>query len=154
VTRGRGDVALGLGSVAFAGVYWAIAAQIPESLLSDAVGAAGFPNALALALALSGALLVLRAVKRTPGAGEPVDWPAHVRAAGLMSVLVAYVVITPVAGYPIALALLIAAVAAYAGVRGAVSLIVTAAAASLLFWLAFAKLLGVAMPLGLWRSGG
>jgi putative tricarboxylic transport membrane protein len=154
MTRGRGEVVLGLGSVAFAGVYWAIAARIPESLLADAVGAAGFPNALAITLVLSGALLVLRAVKRTSGPGEPVDWPAHARAAGLMGILVAYVVLTPVAGYPIAIALLIGAVAAYAGARGRVSLFVTSAAGSLLFWVAFAKLLGVAMPLGLWRSGG
>jgi putative tricarboxylic transport membrane protein len=154
VTQGHGDVALGLGSLAFAGVYFAIATQIPESLLADAVGAAGFPNVLAIALALCGALLILRTMNRAAPPGAPVDWPPHVRAAGLVSILVAYIVATPLVGYPVALALLIGAVAAYAGARGAVSLVVTAAAASLLFWAAFAKLLGVAMPLGLWTSGG
>jgi putative tricarboxylic transport membrane protein len=154
VTRGRGDVVLGLGSVAFAALYGTIAAQIPQSLLSDAVGATGFPNVLAIALALSGSLLILRAVKRTSGRGEPVAWPAHVRAAGLLSILVAYIVLAPVAGYPLALAVLIGAVAAYAGARRPLSILVTSAAGGLLFWLAFAKLLGVAMPLGLWQSGG
>jgi putative tricarboxylic transport membrane protein len=154
VTRGGGDVALGVGSIALAAVYWAVAAQIPESLLADAVGATGFPNALAIALALSGALLMLRSAHWSSGPGEPVDWRAHARAAGLMWLLVGYVLIIPMAGYPIALALLIGAVAAYAGARGPASLLVTSVAGSLLFWLAFAKLLGVAMPLGLWRSGG
>ena len=152
MTRGRGDVALGLGAVALAAIYWAVAAQIPESLLADSVGAAGFPTALATALALCGTLLILR--KRSAQPAAPSDWPAHAHAAALAGILVAYVVITPLVGYPVALALLIGAVATLGGARGPVSLVVTAAAGSLLFWLAFAKLLGVAMPLGLWKSGG
>jgi putative tricarboxylic transport membrane protein len=154
VTQARADLGLGLGAVALAAVYWAIAAQIPESLLADAVGAAGFPSALAIALGLCGTLLIVRAIQRVAAPGAPADWPAHMRAAVLMSILVAYVVLAPLVGYPLALALLIGAVAAYAGARGAGSLVVTAAGAGLLFWLAFAKLLGVAMPLGLWQSGG
>jgi putative tricarboxylic transport membrane protein len=154
VTHGRGDVALGLGAVGVAAIYWAVAAQIPESLLADSVGPAGFPDALATALALCGTLLILRTVKRSAQPAAPIDWPAHACAAGLAGILLAYVVVTPLVGYPVALALLIGAVATLGGARGPVSLVVTAAAGSLLFWLAFAKLLGVAMPLGLWRSGG
>jgi putative tricarboxylic transport membrane protein len=151
VTHARGDVALGLGAVGVAAIYWAVAAQIPESLLADSVGAAGFPNALATTLALCGTLLILR---RSAQPAAPIDWPAHAHAAALAGILLAYVVVTPLVGYPVALALLIGAVATLGGARGPVSLVVTAAAGSLLFWLAFAKLLGVAMPLGLWKSGG
>jgi len=154
VTHRRGDVALGLGSVGLAVIYWALAAQLPESLLADAVGAAGFPNVLAIALALCGTLLALRAMKRPAQPAAPMDWTSHAHAGVLASILVAYVIVTPLLGYPVALALLIGAVATHGGARGTVSLLVTSAAAGLLFWLGFAKLLGVAMPLGLWQSGG
>jgi putative tricarboxylic transport membrane protein len=154
MTRRGVDFVLGLGSIALAAVYWAIAARIPESLLSDSVGATGFPSAIALALAITGALLALRSARDRIGNAGPIAWREHARAAGLLAILAAYVMVMPLAGYPVTLAVLVGAVAAYAGARGAVSLIVTSALAGVLFWLAFAKLLGVAMPLGSWMSGG
>ena len=46
----------GIGAVIVAIGYRYVAAQIPESMLSDAVGAGGVPNALGWALAGLGAI--------------------------------------------------------------------------------------------------
>ena len=42
----RGDLALGLVTIVLAGACLWLAGRIPESLLSDAVGAAGQPRAV------------------------------------------------------------------------------------------------------------
>jgi hypothetical protein len=73
---------------------------------------------------------------------------AHIRAAGLMGILVAYLLAVPVAGYVLSVAGLIAAVAVYAGGRFGVVLVATAAIGAVAFWLMFKLLLGVPMPTG------
>ena len=59
----HGDFALGAGAVALASAYLAIAQTIPDSLLSDAVGAAGVPKLVGWAMLAVGALLCLRSVR-------------------------------------------------------------------------------------------
>ena len=140
------DLWIGLALMAFAAVYYAGALAIPESLLSDEVGAAGLPKALGLALGACGAALAVRSQGLAP---------MHVRldmapqALGLVGVLIAYILVLPVAGYPLAMAALVAVAALLAGARLTPWLAVTAAAAGLGFWLIFVTLFGIAMPAGL-----
>jgi putative tricarboxylic transport membrane protein len=144
------DVSLGVGALALAGAYGAMATAIPVSLLSDAVGPGGMPLVIAGLMAFGGAgLLVKTALVGGDAAGKQ---PDHRRAAGLLAILVAYVAAVPLLGYPLAVGLLAAAVAFFAGGRG-IGIAVFAAALAALFWFGFVKLLGIPFPAGLLFGG-
>ncbi len=140
------DIALGLAALVLAGAYWALAAAVPVSLLSDAVGPGGVPMAIAVLMGGAGAVLVIRSLLR-PTAEAPPS-PAHGRAAGLLALLVAYVVAVPFIGYPLALGLLAGAIAFYAGARPGLSLAAFAAATGVLFWFGFVRVMGIPFPAG------
>jgi len=143
------DVALGLAALALAVAYWLAADGIQDSLLSDAVGAGGLPKALAVVMGGAGALLAIRAaLLRGAAAAGAGPAPAHGRALGLFAMLVAYVPLAPLLGYPLALGAMAAAVALYAGAPARPGLLAYAAGVAALFWLGFVKLLGVAFPVG------
>ncbi len=143
---GAPDLWTGLALMALAGGYYAAALDIPDSLLSDEVGAAGLPKLLAAALALVGAALAIRSqIAVTP----PVKLAIAPRALGLVGLVLAYIVLLPVAGYPLTLAALVASVALLAGARPTLGLGATAAVAGIGFWLIFTDLFGIAMPAGL-----
>jgi hypothetical protein len=142
------ELALGLAALGLAAAYWVEADGIRDSLLSDAVGAGGMPKALAVIMGGAGALLALRSVFARRATVEDRPAPAHGRAAGLFAMLVAYVLLAPVLGYLLALGLLAASVALYAGAPARPGLVAFAAGVAALFWLGFVKLLGVAFPTG------
>jgi hypothetical protein len=145
----RGDLALGLGAVVLAGAYLQVAGSIPESLLSDSVGAAGLPRAVGWALAVVGVLLCarsLRARANPQGTGEGTGWRPHLRAAGLLAILFGYVLLAPWLGYAVATGVLLAAGAAYAGARRGRDLVLVPALAALVFWLLFVHAFGIPMP--------
>jgi len=139
------DLALGAGALALAGAYGAMAAAIPVSLLSDAVGPGGVPLMIAGLMAGAGAVLILRTA--LVGAGEAKERPDHLRAAGLLGLMVLYVLAIPLLGYPLALGLLAAAVAWFGGARGP-SLPFFAAGLAGFFWVMFVALLGIPFPTG------
>lgn len=143
----RGDFALGLGAVVLAGAYLQVAGSIPESLLSDSVGAAGLPRAVGWTLGVVGALLCVRSLRapaKSQDAGE--GWRPHLRAAGLLAILFGYVLLAPWLGYAVATGVLLAAGAAYAGARSARDLLLVPALAALVFWLLFVHAFGIPMP--------
>ncbi|WP_144184499.1 tripartite tricarboxylate transporter TctB family protein [Elioraea rosea] len=139
------DLGLGLGAIALAGGYGAMAAAIPKSLLSDAVGPGGVPLVIAGLMGLAGTGLLLRAT--LAGRTDAREPPDHVRAAGLLGLLVVYVAAIPHVGYPIAIGALAAAVAWFAGARGW-SVAAFAVGLALLFWGGFVLLLGIPFPAG------
>lgn len=138
------------------GYYWATL-QIPDSSLSDEVGAQGLPRILAASLALLAVFIIVRGVVmgRRPRAAVPrgeVDDEADAsprRALGLLAIGAAYLIAAPVLGYAPAVALLIAAVAIYEGIAPSWRLAVTAIGGAAAFWLLFVQLLGVEQPSGL-----
>ena len=144
------DTALGFAAMALAGAYLAEAAQIPQSLLADAVGADGVPRVFGYGLALSGFALAARSLNRpAPTDEDDVPAGAFARAAGLLAILVAYLALVEKLGYPLSVALLIAAVAAYAGARIDRTLAAAAVLGAALFWFMFGKLLGISLPWGI-----
>ena len=153
------DEILGLGVMVLAAAYWAAADQIPVSLLSDSVGADGAPKMLAVALAFCGALLALATRLKPVAMGADDDASpeerrrVHLRALGLVLGLGTYILLLPVLGYPLALALLIGGAAIYGGARPSPALVAVAISGGLVFWLFFAKFLGVLLPLGFWAPG-
>jgi len=148
MTPRRSDLALGLAVLVLSAAYLEGAARIPESLLSDAVGAAGLPRAVGWSTGVIGALLCVRSVLAAPGTGQdrPIVWKAHLRALGLLSIMAAYVLLAPWLGYAVATGLLIAGGAAYAGAPRNRNLVLIPALAALLFWLLFVVTFGIPMP--------
>lgn len=149
----RADFFLGLAAVAVALGYHQVAVRIPQSLLSDAVGADGVPRVLGWAMGILGVLLCLRSLGRAPAATgeEPTlaqKLQPHVRALGLLAILVAYVLLAPWLGYGLATGLLVAASAAYAGAAPGRHLLLVAVVAGAGFWVLFVHVFGIAMPPG------
>lgn len=153
------DFALGIAAVVLSVAYLQVAGRIPESLLSDAVGAAGVPRALGWAAGILGALLCLRSVQFVGGptaataAPEPQEQAAtgmgpHLRALGLLAILVGYVLLAPWLGYALTTGLLVAVAAAYAGAPVGRNLLFVAAACAVVFWLLFVFAFGIPMPVG------
>lgn len=140
------DIALGIAALALAGAYAALARAIPVSLLADAVGPGGVPLAIAVLMAVAGVVLVLRAALMPPaGKGPRAD---HRRAAGLLALLVIYVLALPLIGYPVALGLLAGAVAFYAGAKPGPALVAFAACTGIVFWFGFVRVMGIPFPAG------
>lgn len=144
----RGDLALGLAAIVLAAAWLVLAGRIPESLLSDTVGAAGLPRAVGWALGCVGVLLCVRSLLRAaPAKEDPGEgWRPHLRALGLLAILFGYVLLAPWLGYAPATGLLLAAGAAYAGARRARELLLVPALAALVFWLLFVHAFGIPMP--------
>ncbi len=149
---GRG-LACGFAALALAIAYYAAAAQLPSSFLSDDVGADGLPRLLAVALGVLGLLAALRAVlARTAPAGAPPEGggvAVHARALGLIALGAAYAQLTPSLGYMAGTIVFLFVVAAYSGQRPSLPLAAISGAGGVVLWLVFVKLLGVAMPSGM-----
>lgn len=148
------DGALGIIGLMLAGAYYLMAADVPESLLSDAVGPAGLPKIYAVVLA--GLSLVLAGRGFRPSqAGR--KGPSHAggdvaRAAGLLALGAVYLAVVEYVGYVAAVALLIAATVWYQGGVFRPRILLVAAGGAALFWLMFVRLLGVQHPPGIWES--
>ncbi|GAB4169534.1 MAG: hypothetical protein OHK0024_05180 [Thalassobaculales bacterium] len=150
VTWANRDSLLGLGCLGLGAAYGQAAREIPVSLLADAVGPGGVPLVLAAGLGLTGAGLVIRGLLAGPGDSLADDPRPHLKALGLLTILVAYMGLAPWLGYPLSIALLIGSVALYAGAPARPALLLVAVLGGAGFWLAFERLLGVAMPHGIW----
>jgi len=148
------ETILGALAVLIAGLYLAGAASIQQSLLSDAVGADGVPRMIAYGMAGVGIALIARGVFRPATVKE--DAPpmrAHLRAVGLLALLIGYLVAVPWLGYGLSIAALLAATALYAGARPGVTLACTAVAGAIFFGRRFKLLLGIQMPVGVLMWG-
>lgn len=152
------DFALGIASIALSVAYLQFAGRIPDSLLSDAVGAAGVPRALGWAAGIIGALLCLRSVRFAPGRAAATAPDAeeqaatgmgpHLRALGLLAILFGYVLLAPWLGYAVTTGLLVAVAAAYSGAPVGRNLVLVSACAALVFWVMFVYAFSIPMPSG------
>ena len=157
------DFVCGLIVVALACGYFALTSDIQTSQLADDVGADGLPRLYAFArgglgLALTRATAPRRATT-LPAANDnaPSDggeakklW----RAAGVLAIGVVYVLLAPVLGYVIAIALVIVATAIYQGGAFGWRLVLIGAGGALFLWLVFVALLHIHQPTGLWPFPG
>jgi len=161
---GGADLVLGIVALGAAAGYLYEATLIPESLLEDSVGARGLPHAIGWAMAGLGLILCLRSALFRGGsiaAAEPpaaTDAPsnavtAHLAALGLLAILAMYVVALPYAGYVVATAALIGAVARFSGAAFGRDLLFVAIAGGVVLWLLFDPLLGISLPIGSWWQG-
>jgi len=136
----RRNLALAALGLALAGACWAAAGALPVSLLADEVGAGGVPKGLAVLLAL----LSIGIALRREGVAAPRQ--NHFKALGIAALGFAYVVLAPLLGYFISIALLAGGAALYYGARRAAGVALFALASAAVLWLAFGALLGIALP--------
>ena len=147
------EVFCGVLTLAFGIVFYLAARDLPQSMLSDEVGADGVPKALGVAFIILGVLQMGRARLglKAAEAGElsGLDLRTHARSFGMIAIGIVYMIITPVLGYPLAVALLIFTVALYAGQTLGWRLAGISAAGGIVMWFSFVKALGITMPTGI-----
>ena len=146
---------VGLTALAFAGIYYYFASEIPRSLLADSVGAHGLPKAYAVSLALLALTLIARSLKAPAGANPEPDtdtatWGGHLRAFGLLALGAGYLLLVASAGYLLTMSLLIGAMALYCGATLDWRLFVISVVGGGLFWLVFVKMFEIPLPPGTW----
>lgn len=147
------DVLGGVILLIAAGAYYWVTLQIPDSSLADEVGAQGLPRILAFVLAALALLIIVRGLvlARQHRPAVPVDADEEEtasprRAIGFLVIAAGYVIVAPLIGFGPALALLIAAVAMYEGMRPSWRMGAVAVCGAVAFWLLFVGLLGVEQP--------
>jgi cell division protein FtsW (lipid II flippase) len=147
------EFACGALVLALAVVYFVAAVDVPQSILSDEVGADGVPKAIAVVLAFLGVAQLVRAATARRAAGPDDlshdDIKAHLGAIGVIAIGAIYVLVAPYLGYPLAVTALIFAMSVYAGMPISLRLAAVSAGGGFVMWLMFVKALGVAMPVGL-----
>jgi putative tricarboxylic transport membrane protein len=147
----------GLGML-LAAAYIATAQSIEDSLLADAVGAAGVPTGVGVVLWAASLFLFLKSFKSKAGMlQEAENGPTeggsphpHAMALGLLLILAAYVFLLPLLGYVVSVGLLVGAAAWFAGARRYTTLIGCAVLAGPFLWLVFDWTLEIRLPVGLW----
>lgn len=163
------DFWLGVAIMVFSAGYLALCGQVQESLLSDAVGAAGLPRAVAWSMIVLGGLLTMRSLRFRPATALPreavgeADDAAlaredgslnpHLKALGLLAMLALFVFVMPFIGYIAATAVLLCAVAFYGGAVHGRNLAIIAVAGALGLWFLFDFSLHIPLPVGsLWEA--
>jgi hypothetical protein len=160
----------GVAAILIGAGYLTMALRLRESALADAVGPAGFPKLLAGSMMVLGIILCVQSLlaKRARRASAPVaaggqipededldadarrsGWIGTRRAAGMLALGIAYLIIVPYLGYVPSIALLIVAAALYQGAAWSWRLPAVAAAGAVVYWLVFVQLLGIPLPAGL-----
>jgi putative tricarboxylic transport membrane protein len=156
------SLACGLVTILVAALYLYAASGLRPSLLEDAVGSAGFPRLLGWGMALTGAVLVLQdlwARVRGRTVTEAEGWipseafragarRATLRAAGVVAIILLYLLLFEPAGYPVAVAVLIGATSIYLGAAPGRRTAFVALLGALALWLLFGVLLQIPLPMG------
>lgn len=151
-------IAGGLGML-MACAYLVFTRGIEDSMLADAVGAAGVPTGVGVVLLLASLMLfikswqsrVAKAESEQVDVVEGYEHP-HRQAAILLAILIAYVAFLPVTGYVVSIGVLVASVAWFGGARKLRTIFICMLLAGPLFWFLFDWLLEIHMPAGLWSQ--
>jgi putative tricarboxylic transport membrane protein len=150
------DITGGLALCALALAYLWGATLIPQSTLSDEVGARGLPFALGFLLALVGAAIAVKAWLARTGTHreESAEGGASLRRVlGLLACVALYVLVAWLVGYIIASAVLLLAVSLYEDAPLNLRTFGVAGAGAIVFWLIFVKFLNVEQPIGKLLAG-
>ena len=147
------DVVGGIGLFTFSALYLWRTTHIPRSSLSDDVGPHGLPLALATLLALIAVFIFVRGwfgsiVNLDGREGAPLS-----RILGLLACGALYIVVAFLAGYVVATAITLFAVAVYEGAPINLRTIFISVCGAGMFWLVFVRLLNIPQPTGLAFGG-
>lgn len=141
-------------------VYWIEANKIRISPLDGPVGASGLPKSLAYALAVLSFILIVKGVGATkkrmaeapaelPDARSFSEWiKPHLRAIGMLTIGVGYLLLLPVFGYAISICALLLTVSLYNGAALNLRTILVSVIGALFCQLLFVLFLGIPLPNG------
>lgn len=166
------DVWLGLGGIVFGAAYWLKADGIPISPLDGAVNAAMIPKSLASLLIMFCLIMMVRAIaiemvfvraarsaNTTTAPVRPKEAGAyyfslrqHIRAAGVIGIGVAYLMVLPWLGYVLSVILLFLAMSIYMGAKAGLYTVGVAIGLSIIFYALFVVVLAIPLPAGFWPS--
>jgi hypothetical protein len=152
------DRLTGILGIAVSSMYVYQASLIEDSLLADAVGAAGVPTGVGVVLLIASLFLFVKSFKSKASMlneteeepGEGGSQHPHAMALGLLLILAAYVFLLPILGYVLSVGLLVGAAAWFAGARRYTSLVLCAVLAGPVLWFVFDWTLEIRLPVGLW----
>jgi hypothetical protein len=151
----RKDLFASIGLLVLAAAYYLNATTIPQSTLDEpgVPGPSSLPTILAAVLVVIAITLGARALASAPSRSRSSDgreaeapWP---RALGILGIAVLYIPAALFLGYPIALFVLLVAVALYERKAPDWRLFAVAGGGAVFFWLLFDIVLGVRQPEGL-----
>jgi len=148
----RRDLVFGSATLALGVIYYWLAGSIAISSLADAIGPQGLPKIYGTALiGLSLVLIVssTRSAVRSQSL-EPRAQSHLYRAAGMLAIGVAYVVVVPYVGYMVSIAGVILATIYYQGGGLTRHAVVVALCGGVFFWLLFVVGMGISQPPGIW----
>lgn len=153
------DMIAGLFLVAVGSVYYSLADSLPRSLLSDRVGAAGFPKLLAVTLIAFSVVLIVQSLLRSKASPTRQKGEDNGRgdyrfraAAGMLSLGIIYLIIVSRVGYMLSIALLLMAALRYQGVPVSRNMLLTGVLGGIFFWAFFVFALKTPMPEGIWPA--
>ena len=153
------DQAAGVFLIALGVMYYRLASDLPRSLISDRVGAEGFPKLLASALILFSAVLIVQSIVRklAQAAHEREEisnrnWRTFAHAGGMLGLGFGYLLIVSRVGYLLSIALLLAAALRYQKEPLSTRVLLTALLGGVFFWAFFVYALRTPMPAGLWSA--
>ena len=145
--------------------YVVAARRIEDSLLADAVGASGVPVAVGVLMAVASIALLIKglvpsakahaaSVKSKDALKESAEslMRPHWFAAGLLVILLVYLLVLPWLGYIVSIGLLSATVAWFSGGRERKALLGFVLLTGPLLWFLFDFALKVRMPAGFWPT--
>ena len=143
------DLVFGAACLAVAAGYYLMASAIPESALSDSVGAQGLPKTYAVVLGALSLVLIARSARQQSSVKAPASLA---RVAGMLLIGILYLAVVPWLGYILSLAGLIAATTYYQGGGLNTRVAVVAVSAAVFFWVLFVAVLSIPHPPGIWPS--
>jgi len=153
------DLVAGVFLILLGVVYYRAADALPRSLISDRVGAAGFPKLLASVLILFSGILVVQAILRNMrhAAGQEQEgavekWRGFASAAGMLGLGAGYLLIVTRVGYLLGMVLLLAAVLRYQKEPLSAKLLLTSLLGGVFLWAFFVFALNTPMPAGPWAA--
>src|SRR5690606_20142337 len=146
---------------ALAAAYWLQADALPRSRLAGHVGADGFPKMLAVALGLLAIALAVQTLlearkRQRSGAAAPdttaSEWKAHLRALGLIAIGAAYIIALPYLGYAVSVAIVLASVATYTGLKLSWRTAAFSLGGAAGFYVIVVRILQIPLPSGFWPA--
>jgi len=154
------DFVSGLSAVLIAAIYLVFAYQLRTSALDDSVGPGGLPRTYGWMLLALGLMISASAIFKQTRSGAVLDlrleWKGQGRrivwAAGLLAIGVCYIAGVSTLGYPLAIALLLVAVALYQGAKPGLHIAAIGIGGAAFLWAVFVLVLGVSMPMGLFAG--
>jgi putative tricarboxylic transport membrane protein len=149
VTR---DLVFGGACLVLAAGYYLMAAAIPDSALSDAVGPQGLPKTYAIVLGVLSLILIVRSSAGKENHRHAASPPSPFRIAGMLIIGIIYLAVVPWLGYVLSLTGLIAATTYYQGGGLSPRVALVSLSGAIFFWVLFVAVLGIPHPPGIWPS--